>query len=45
MFNAAIVDPSNTDLNPIAIQALLRSVFDESTIIVTRRVKMDMLVV
>ena len=28
-----IVDSSNTDLNPIAIQALLRSVFDESTII------------
>ena len=28
----AIVDSSNTDLNPIAIQALLRSVFDESTI-------------
>ena len=30
--NTSIVDSSNTDLNPIAIQALLRSVFDESTI-------------
>ena len=28
-----IVDSSNTNLNPIDIQALLRSVFDESTII------------
>ena len=27
-----IVDSSNTDLNPIAIQALLRSLFGESTI-------------
>ena len=29
---AGIVDSSNTDLNPLPIQALLRSVFDESTI-------------
>ena len=29
-----IVDSSNTDLNPIAIQTLLRSVFDESTIVI-----------
>ena len=29
-----IVDSSDTDLNPIAIQALLRSVFGESTIII-----------
>ena len=28
-----IVDSLNTDLNPIAIQALLRSVFGESTIV------------
>ena len=30
---AIMVDSSNTDLNPIAIQALLRSVFGESTIV------------
>ena len=34
-----IVDSSNTDLNPLPIQALLRSVFDELTITLNHIIK------